>query len=136
MAFGLAAATPAFSGMDGLALTSSKHQDGPFSNDVLHFDIDPGETKTGWFKVKNRTNDKVKGIRLGELQKAKNVTIELFDGDENITQDARSMNGYKFALDAGKATKFKARFKVPGGNPGIGWFLIGVDKPKVGNDEA
>lgn len=133
---GLALATPAQSGdSGGLSLTTSKHSDGPFSADVLQFNMEPVETKTAWIRVKNRTNDKVKGVELEMAQKMNpgTFTNRLFHGNEDITSEARQ-NGYKFSIDAGGKVKFKATIKNK--EEGAMCFLVNANKDGFGDDTA
>jgi len=113
-------------------MTSSKHQDGPFSSDQLNFNLDPVETKTAWIKVKNRTGGKLKNIALKVGKKATEdaFNVRYFHGSENITGDVRGA-GYEFDLNAGKATKFKALIKNK--EKGAMCFMAEVEHPQAGD---
>ncbi len=54
--------------------------------------MDPVETKTAWIRVKNKTEDKLKGINLTVAKKAVKdaFNVKYFDGSDNITQEVRT----------------------------------------------
>ena len=135
MAVGLAlGAAPAVSGT-GLQVATSKQKDGPFSTDSLYFNMDPVETKTAWIRVKNKTEDKLKGINLTVAKKAVKdaFNVKYFDGSDNITQEVRT-SGHNFKLEAGAATKFKAQIKIK--EEGVMCFMAEVNHPSAGDANA
>ncbi len=127
-------AAPAFSG-SSLQLSTSKQKDGPFSTGQLDFNMDPVETKTAWIRVKNRTEDKLKGINLSVAKKAVKdaFNVRYFDGSDNITQEVRT-DGHEFKLEAGAATKFKALIKIKA--EGAMCFMAEVTHPSAGDANA
>jgi hypothetical protein len=127
-------AAPAISGT-GLQVATSKQKDGPFSTDSLSFNMEPVETKTAWIRAKNKTNGKLKGINLTIAKKAVKdaFKVRYFDGKDNITQAVRT-GGHNFKLEAGEATKFKAKIEIT--DEGVMCFMAEVNHPSAGDANA
>lgn len=127
-------AAPALAG-DPIDVKGSKHKSGPYSNADVVLQMEPGQIKSVWFKVKNRSGQNLKRIRFGDARKATKGAFGLtwFHRGENVTKDVRD-DDYRFGLDKGKSTKLKARVKqkAPGGMLFEGEAL----KPNVGGDAS
>jgi hypothetical protein len=125
-------AAPAFAG-NGVGITASKKENGPFTSNPANVNMEIGDVKSIWFKVKNRTGQRVNGIGFEFNHKATPgaFTVRVFDGKRNVSQDALG-DGHRFGLKSGEANKLQVRLKQK--DPGAMCFNATAEKPSVGDD--
>ena len=123
------------SGPTAIDVTASKKKTGPFSDDAVSVSMSPGDTKTVWYRVKNKSGDDQGNLRFEAGMKATPEAFKLrwFRGKRNITKEVNHDN-YRFALADDAAARFKA--KITNTADGAMCFVGRAGKPALGMDSV
>jgi hypothetical protein len=105
-------ATSASAGDSLITVKAAKHKDGPYKPDVQDLNVDVGESKTLYWRVKNITSDQK--LKLGFDDAATGDpagwAIKWFKGKTNISPEVKGL-GYEFNLKPSKKKIFSATIK-------------------------
>jgi hypothetical protein len=108
----LAVALATVPSASGLAVTFNikvaKHKDGPYKTDIRS-KIDPGETRSFWFRVKN-TGDAESQLDFGDADTSDEVGFKTkwFKHGDNVSSQVQQ-GGYMFHVDPGQKKYFNAK---------------------------
>ena len=108
LAVALVAAGGAQAGKDVFAVKVAKHKDGPYKVDIKS-NIDPGETKSFWFRVRN-TGDQSSQMTFDDAGTSDEIGFKTrwFKAGNNVSSEVEG-SGYEFNIDNGQSKYFNAK---------------------------
>jgi hypothetical protein len=112
----LATAPPATGGEEfPVALKVAKKKDGPYHPSLNAISLAEGQTKSFWFRAKNKTDERLKDLILddGPFPIDDDLSVRWFQGDDNVSPQVQG-GGLEFNLKPRKAKRFRMRVKATG----------------------